>query len=363
MKKAVFIINSLQNGGAERVVTTQANYLCEAGVDVTIIFLRKWIQYELNSDIHTIFLSDRQQFDVRDYVFRLFPLVHQLNSILDKIFRNGDVVLLTSHLLFPDILARMSRYSKSIISVLHAHQEIVPHSRNRIYQMFIRWIYKDRQLVCVNKGLENEMRDIYHLRQETICTIWNPLDFRMIDRKKRESIDFEGPYILFCGRLNAVKRLDRLIDVFYKGNFYQKYRLVILGIGELEEELKKQARNYGIGDRVYFGGWEKNVYKWMKNASLFVLTSESEGFSMVLAEALYCGCRVVAVKSQGACQIMRGQLKEYLCGPSLREIAETMEKALTFYPENVISNIQESSVEKVMDKYLHTYRAWNATLL
>ena len=52
MKKAVFIINSMQNGGAERVVETQAEFLRKSGLDVTVIFLRRWDQYELHPEIH-----------------------------------------------------------------------------------------------------------------------------------------------------------------------------------------------------------------------------------------------------------------------------------------------------------------------
>lgn len=45
-KNAVYIINSLQNGGAERVILTQAEYLLSKDIEVTIICLRNWIQYE-----------------------------------------------------------------------------------------------------------------------------------------------------------------------------------------------------------------------------------------------------------------------------------------------------------------------------
>ena len=57
MKQAVFIINSLQNGGAERVVTTQADYLQRNGIQVTIICLRKWVQYDIRPDIKLDFFK------------------------------------------------------------------------------------------------------------------------------------------------------------------------------------------------------------------------------------------------------------------------------------------------------------------
>ena len=361
MKKAVFIINSLQNGGAERVVATQANYLKEMGIDVTIIFLRKWMQYELHPGIHTIYLSRQKRFSRFSYIAGLPVLARRLNRVLEKVTRDGEIVLLTSHLLYPDVVARLTRYSSLIMAVLHDHQDIVPFSKSLPYKWFIRWLYGGRQIACVGSEIEKEMRDFYHLRQATIQPMWNPLDFKRIDEKKEEPLDFPRPYILYCARLTAVKHPERLLAAFYRGGFYKKYSLVFLGIGELEGSLKKMVREWNMQPYVRFGGWESNVYKWMKNASLLVLTSDVEGLPMVLLEALYCGCHVVAVRNSGSAQVMRGELRKYLCGSGVREIADKMEEALREYPEDLQRYTKDSAVEKVVENYMAVYKKWNDT--
>ncbi len=360
MKKAIYIINSLQNGGAEQVVANQANYLAKRGVDVTVIFLRKWMQYELSPEVHRIWLTEQKTFSTLDYVTKLIPLVHRINRALDLATRDGEVVLLTSHLLYPDVITRLSRYSRRAMYVLHSHQSILPYAGTLPYRIFIRWLYGNRQIACVGTEIKREMREVYHLPQKTIQPMWNPLNFQEIDRKKEETLDFPGPYILYCARLTAVKRPDRLITAFYEGEFYKKYRLVILGIGELEEKLKEMAKDYGIESRVYFGGWQTNVYKWMKHAALLVLSSDVEGLPMTLVEALYCGCPVVAVKNYGSKQVLRGELKEYLCEPTAEDVAARMRMALVSYPGNLKKYTSECAVEKVVEKYMETYRRWNS---
>ncbi len=362
MKKAVFIINSLQNGGAERVVVTQADYLQKKGVDVTVICLRRWIQYDIDPAVHVICLSDKRQFSAFDHLTGVLWLTKRLNRVLDRITGDGDVILLTSNLLYPDLVTRLSKYSKRALYVLHAHQDILSFSKRLPYKIFVRLLYRNRQIVCVGKSIADEMTNVYGMDKKMIRVVQNPVDGRTIDRMRYEKNDFPYPYILFCGRLTAVKCPERVIRAFYKGGFYKNYSLVILGIGELEDKLKQMAEKYNVAEKVCFRGWEKNVYKWMDKADLLILTSDSEGLSMVLLEALYCECPVVAVRSRGPEQIMTGELERYLCGPSDDSVIGTMKAALSHYPDHLVRYTENFSVDKNVKTYLEIYREWDETV-
>lgn len=362
MKQAVFIINSLQNGGAERVVTTQADYLQRNGIQVTIICLRKWVQYDIRPDIKLVFLSSEKKFSPLSYLSGLFRLRKRLNRELDKIINKGEIILLTSNLLYPDLITRLSRYSRKAIYVLHAHQDILPFAGNPLYKGFVKWLYTKRHVVCVGDSVAEELCGIYHIDRRMVEAVVNPVDGQNIDRMKEESLEFEGPFVLFCGRLTALKHPERVLRAFYTGRFYEQYRLVILGIGEMEARLRNMAEEYGIADRVCFMGWEKNVYKWMAKASLLILASDTEGLSMTLIEALYCECPVVAVRSQGPSQIMQGELKEYLCASFPEAIAVKMREALSDYPRGLREYTAPYSVEKSLERYLEIYQEWNESL-
>ena len=362
MKQAIFIINSLQNGGAERVVTTQADYLQRNGIQVTIICLRKWVQYDIRPDVNLVFLSKRKNFSPLSYLSGIFYLRKRLNRELDKRAKEGEIVLLTSNLLYPDLITRLSRYSRKAVYVLHAHQDILSFSRNPLYKKFVRWLYAKRRVICVGESVAEELCNIYHADRCMVEAVVNPIDGQKIDRMKEEPLEFEGPFFLFCGRLTALKHPERLLQAFYIGRFYEQYRLVILGVGELEEKLRNMTEQYGIADRVRFVGWEKNVYKWMANASLLVLTSDTEGLSMTVIEALYCGCPVVSVKNGGSNLILTGELKEFLCDSSPEDIADKMRKALSDYPGGLRKYTDRYSVEKSLERYLEIYHEWKESL-
>lgn len=359
VKQAVFVINSLQNGGAERVVATQADYLQEQGIQVIIICLRRRLEYMVNSGIKVICLTEKKEFERYSYFTKLFFLVRKLNMILDLIYKKGSVVLLTSHLLYPNLITRLSKYSKQSVYVLHSLQNIVSGSRCAIYKWFIRWLYRDRQIICISHAVKNEMKEIYGIDGDRIVTIHNPLNFHKIDVEMMNPLDFQYPYILYCGRLSKIKRPDRIIDAYYYGGFYKSYRLVMLGSGEYEENLRERVDKYGISEKVCFAGWERNVYRWMKRAKLLVLTSESEGLSMVLCEALYCECPVVSVNCYGPAEILTGELAYYLCDADIDSIVEKMKCALEKYPSELKKYAKEFAVDNNVDKYLTVYSGWN----
>ncbi len=75
-------------------------------------------------------------------------------------------------------------------------------------------------------------------------------------------------------------------------------KLVIVGNGVLEKELKDEAAKLGITASVFFCGFQHNPYKFIANADCFVLSSLTEGFPNVLLEALACKKTVVSTDCQ-----------------------------------------------------------------
>ena len=358
---AIYIINSLQNGGAERVVLTQADALLSKGVKVILLLLRDVDMYDFDQRIEVIKLTDKERFSKVQYITQMMPLVRKLNRKLRELFQAYHVVLLSSHLLYPNLLMRLTSYTNRCIYVIHCSFFIVPHADTKIFHLFIRWLYGKQQVICVGNGVLKEMKEVFGLHQTTLKAIVNPLDFHKIDEKlKEEGIPYEHPYILFCGRLTSAKRADRMVEAFYKGGFYHTHHLVLLGIGELEESLRKQVHAYGIEESVYFALWQDNPFIWMKHADLFVLTSDYEGLAMVLLEALYCGCRVVSVDCpHGPDEIMVDELKKYLCKRTTEDIIKKMKLALSEYPLSLRKYTERFHITRHLKAYIDTYEKWN----
>jgi glycosyltransferase involved in cell wall biosynthesis len=114
------------------------------------------------------------------------------------------------------------------------------------------------------------------------------------------------PYVLFLGRLNWKKGLDRLIpamakvldaDLFIAGNDEGNYR----------SELEGLARRFGTKDRVHFLGLVDGASKWslLSSALVLVLPSYSENFGNVVLEAMAVGCPVIVTPEVGLARAVR----------------------------------------------------------
>jgi glycosyltransferase involved in cell wall biosynthesis len=100
--------------------------------------------------------------------------------------------------------------------------------------------------------------------------------------------------IVACGRLTEEKGFDYLIHAFADVRRSTPAHLWIVGDGPLRQKLEKEIQKLGIGDYVHLLGFQKNPFKFMASADVFVLSSLWEGFGNVIVEAMACGVPVIA---------------------------------------------------------------------
>ena len=67
----------------------------------------------------------------------------------------------------------------------------------------------------------------------------------------------------------------------------RKANLVLVGRGPLEEDLKREAGELGVSDRVFFAGFRENPHAWASRADVYAMSSDFEGFPNALAEAMF----------------------------------------------------------------------------
>lgn len=112
---------------------------------------------------------------------------------------------------------------------------------------------------------------------------------------------------LACGRFDKLKGFSRLIAMFdgLKERL-PNWDLVIVGDGEDRELLKAQVAQAKLGSRVFFPGWVDDMESAFSSADVFVFSSVSEGFALVLAEAMACGLPCISYDCKvGPSEIIR----------------------------------------------------------
>ena len=155
-------------------------------------------------------------------------------------------------------------------------------------------IIRNKTLVCVSNEIKELIKHKHNLSSKTI---YNPIDLSHISKKTIENNAFDFEYIIAIGKYDAknVKQFDKLIDSYSKTILPKnKIKLVLLGVGVNNSELKMIANQLKVEEEIIFLNFDENPYKYLANAKFLVLCSKYEGFPMSIIESLTCNTPVIA---------------------------------------------------------------------
>jgi len=156
------------------------------------------------------------------------------------------------------------------------------------WKIFSRRIYR---VTCPTLGTYNNLLKKRVFDKDKLCILRDPV-IRLKDfaKKKNEKVeDFntkDKKYIVGIGRLTKQKNFNLLINGFNQiQKEFNEYELIIIGKGEKKNELFKLIKSYGLEQKIHLIGFKKNIYKYLKKADCFILTSLWEDPGFVLIEA------------------------------------------------------------------------------
>jgi glycosyltransferase involved in cell wall biosynthesis len=139
--------------------------------------------------------------------------------------------------------------------------------------------------------------------------------------------------ILTLARMMPQKRLDVLLTAFARVK-RQDSRLTILGDGPERPRLEALAKSLNIADRVEMPGFVEQVLPWLRDADLFVLSSDYEGLPAAVFEALACNVPVVTTDCFDGARSLLGDAPGSSVVPrdDIDALAHAMDKSLSDPP-------------------------------
>ena len=172
--------------------------------------------------------------------------------------------------------------------------------------------------VANSEAVARHLRDDVGLSPERLRVIPNGLDLAEIDHAppaRRDELGLRGdvPLIVWAGRMDPVKNLETLIDVFAEVRRRAAVQLLLLGDGPQRARIQTRVAMRGLQSFVSFAGWSENVVGWIKTADLLLLPSFTEGSPNVVLEAMACGCPVVASDVPGCRELITPDETGSLC--------------------------------------------------
>ena len=152
------------------------------------------------------------------------------------------------------------------------------------------------RVVCCSDTICQEIRDKYHCdKAVALNNPFNMQEIKSLSVKEETELPWnEGRILISMGREDAVKGYWHLLKSFSRVHEeLPDTKLMIIGEGEFTA-YRELARGLGVDDAVYFTGLKKNPYPYLKEGSLYVLTSYHEGFPNAMVEAMAMGLPVIA---------------------------------------------------------------------
>jgi glycosyltransferase involved in cell wall biosynthesis len=161
----------------------------------------------------------------------------------------------------------------------------------------------------------------------------------------------DSDVLVGAGRIVHQKGFDLLIKVAKLAKDHDlNWRFIVIGKGQLEEELKQMSTSLHVDDYIKFVGFRKDVFPIMKAADLFVLSSRSESMTHVLREAMSVETACVATDVHGISELIEHQKSGIIVKPeSEQELFDGIKYVLD-RPE-LKRKIEENSIKRIKEAF------------
>jgi GalNAc-alpha-(1->4)-GalNAc-alpha-(1->3)-diNAcBac-PP-undecaprenol alpha-1,4-N-acetyl-D-galactosaminyltransferase len=284
--KLLFFISSLEDGGAQRVVSILSNKFVERGFEVEILKYYKGIDlYPLDNKVKVKSVEENTNTS---------NVLRNLKFIRSE-FKDCDCIL--SFLAPFNMMAICANIFNKTPMIVADRNDPNKIPRNKFIRILRNILYKfsDRIVVQTSKNQE-------YFKSNTEV-IYNPVvlnEYRGIALKTgKEKI------MVSAARLEKQKNLEMLIDAFHI--FHQKhgdYKLIIYGEGTHRETLERKIEELGMKDFILLPGVSNKLFDEISKAELFVLSSNYEGMPNALIEAMCLGLPCISTRVSGATDLI-----------------------------------------------------------
>ncbi len=307
------------------------------------------IQYFSSSFLRRIYYSPSMKKAIRE-TMRNFDIIHNHSVFQWPTWESArcaarlsiPYVVSPKGMLVLDLIRRKSVLKKSVwirfIEKNNLERASVVHLTSQIERSeLLKFGFRLARLVVVPNGVDSPEEGV-----EPLSGLSAPV---------QEAMASGLPYVLFLGRLNWKKGLEKLVEAVKF--FPDGVRLVIAGNDEdrYRSKIENIIRREGLSDRVVFTGpvYKNDKFTLLKNARCFALPSYSENFGNAAVEAMLCGCPVILTPEVGISNLVRESAGGILTDGSAEDLGRAV-RAI-FADENASRQMGERARAAAKEAY------------
>ena len=287
----------LEVGGAERTFLRLARGFVQRGCHVDLVLASKFgaIRHEVPPEVNRI--------DLR--ASRVLWSIPRLARYLRG--RRPYALLATlAHANVAAIIAKRIAGGSTLVAIREANTSNAERRSSRSLKIAAVDLLRSRHyakadvIIANSQGVAESLQKHNRLPREKIRVIYNPVVSPELLQLAEQPLehpwfsDATCPVVLGTGRLTQQKDFPTLLHAFAIARRTRPMRLVIVGEGEERARLCALSQQLGVDQEILLVGFDPNPYRYMRRASVFVLSSRWEGLPNALIEAMACGAPVIS---------------------------------------------------------------------
>lgn len=297
MKKVLFFTHCLVGGGAEKTIINLAEYINKNRLGweayIGVVYTDRATEEELTTKVYVLKNATSPEMKKHEKAIVVLKQARELRKLKKELAIDTCVSFLPG----ADFLNVLSRGKERIVMSVRNKESFFVNSVFR--KLYIKYCYAHAdKIVAISKRVAYDICHFFGVKEDKVVTIYNPSpDFVVSDNvpEEFEKLIREKEVLITAGRLTEQKGQGYLIKAF--SIIHKKCpntHLLILGKGELENDLKKLVNELNLEQSVSFYGFVRNPYDYIARAEIFVFSSIVEGLGNVLVETLKCGTPIVS---------------------------------------------------------------------
>ena len=356
-------------GGIARVVHDLSKRLIKDGHEVTVVTYRDSAdvpEYENDKGVN-VYRVDNYMIHPNNFIDWIMQLnFNMLSKATEIINKEGGFDVIHAHDWLVTYAAKSLKnaYDIPIVATIHATEagrNSGIHDETQRYINDTEWLltYEATEVIVNSNYMKNEIQRLFGLPFDKINVIPNGINLSNFTGIERD-YDFRRQYamdnekiILYVGRLVYEKGVQHLTAAMPKIlSNYHDAKLIIAGRGGMMDELRAEANNLGLNDKIYFTGYlnSKQVQKMYKCADVAVFPSTYEPFGIVALEAMLAGVPTVVSDVGGLDEIVThgvDGMKSY--AGNANSIADSVTALL--YDHQLATNVSKKAKQKVKEQF------------
>lgn len=329
MSRILFLVSSMEGGGAERVAALLCNHWVAQGHEVILMPTfsgRGDCVYPLDGRVRLDFLADHVSSKRRSLLNKI-----RRYQALRRAMRKLQPDVIVSFLPHVNVAAVLAAWGLQIPVIVSERTYPPARTVGKLLEVTRRVVYPRATAVVMQTELGlawlNECCPLATGRVIPNPAVY-PLPVGTPVVSTAAIVKDTRRVMLAVGRLSREKGFDRLLSAFSDvAKLYPEWDLVILGEGPEREYLESMRQEFRLSDRVFLPGRAGNLGDWYERGELYVMSSHFEGFPNTLIEAMAHGLPVVSFDCKtGPSDIVREGVDGFLIPPP--EGAKGLAKAI-----------------------------------